>query len=161
MDAQTVKELQVFKEKTEAERVEIGNRLLSPLNEVYEIDFGPVIGKLCFRRMNLEDRARLVESAKDYDSNVEVSAELLEKHSADGIKKQTWLDMVQKDPAKPETGERSAEFSRIVLNLTALSVGGSEDGMMEFFRALETRIRDRGTLPIPTPDSTGTAADGL
>lgn len=163
MDEVQLKQLSEFKARTEAEREAIAARLLSPLDEVYEIDFGPIMGKLNFRRMNLEDRVRLAESAKDEGRSEEVAAELLEKYSADGIKKQTWLDMVRKDPDPSRiniTGERAPEFVKIVMNLTALSVGGSEDGMMQFFRALENRLSIRGSLPVLTQDTAGTNENG-
>jgi hypothetical protein len=162
MDEIQLKQLTEFKQRTEREREDIGKRLLSPLTEVYEIDFGAIIGTLRFRRMNLEDRVKLANSGKG-DDYLTVAAELLEKYSADKIPRETWLDMVKKsdDPNRaPVTGERAPEFVKIVMNLLALSAGGSEDGMMQFFRALETGLNNRSLMSIPTQNTTGTDEDG-
>jgi hypothetical protein len=150
LDKPTIKEIREFKEQTEEERQKIGARLLSPLDEVYEMDFGPVIGTLRFRRMRLEDRRKLTESGDD-EATITRMAEILEKYSADGVKKQIWLAMAH--------GDRQPEFNSIAKNLIALSAGGP-DGMMEFFRALERRLEVGGSLPIPTPDAKGDNANG-
>ena len=150
-----LKQLQDFKATTEKEREEIGKRLLSPLNEVYELDCGPVIGKLKFRRVKLEDRVRLVNaSSRDEREIIELGAEILEKYSADKIPKRMWLGMCYKDPeleqqTGDETGERMGEFQHIIMSLFALSAGGgTEEGMMQFFRSLQAGFNDRGTMPI-------------
>ncbi len=168
MDQAQLKQLTDFKQRTDQEREEIAAGLLSPLSKVYELDFGPDFEGpriLRFRRVKLEDRVSLANSAKD-DKMLDVASELLAKYSADNIPKETWLHMTRKDVEyeklhpEEETGEKSAEFRRIVMNLLALSEGGSEDGMMEFFRALQDRLNDRSTLPIPTPDAEGNPHDG-